>query len=438
MKHAVTLGVVCLARRTFDFEAAAGIYARILEDLRRVENTTVESVDESVVEVSDARRAGAYLQSRGVDAVACISGTFHLGHLVLEIEKAVHRPLLLWALPELPHEGGKIRLNSACGINLDASNLYKAGIRTYHAAIRRDLDMDWLDAVRIDRALREAHVGLAGYRAQGFFNLAVYDLNAYSNLGVLLDHYELEEIWSTEVTHEQAAARKDQLQKVFDVSRITAEQLEKVASLSAKIHAFLDSRGLDALAIRCWPEHAARFGVSPCAAMSLLQSEHRIIACEGDVEGMLSMIAQRALGAETPFLADFSQVDFDNDTALLWHCGVAPCNLRDEHFACALDPYFAAGRGVTADFVIKGGELTLLRIDSAGTEYRMFLEKATGVPADQDLKGTYLNVRFDRPARDVLFSVIENGIAHHTSVAHGDFSRPLELFARMHGWRIVR
>jgi len=45
--------------------------------------------------------------------------------------------------------------------------------------------------------------------------------------------------------------------------------------------------------------------------MSLLQSEKKILACEGDVEGALSMLMHRAVGAETPFLFDFSQVNFE-------------------------------------------------------------------------------------------------------------------------------
>ena len=35
-------------------------------------------------------------------------------------------------------DGGKIRLNSVCGVNLDASNLYKAGVRNYCHALGDD------------------------------------------------------------------------------------------------------------------------------------------------------------------------------------------------------------------------------------------------------------------------------------------------------------
>ncbi|MDP3179699.1 MAG: fucose isomerase [Spirochaetaceae bacterium] len=437
MKHPVTLGVVCLARKTFDWEAAGEIYARMRSELSALPAVQWVFIERLVIESEDARSAGDELASRRVDGVVCISGTFHLGHLVLEIQKAVRRPLLLWGLDELPYNGGKIRLNSVCGVNLNASNLYKAGIRDYCVVLGPKIDEAWVDAIRILACYRSARVGILGYRAHGFFNLGVYDPNVYGKLGILIDHFELEEVWSFKVEAAAVLARRARIGEVFDLSGITEAQASKVAELSAKLAAFLDAKGLDALAIRCWPEFAAGYGISPCAAMSLLQSEDRILACEGDIEGALSMLAHKAIGAETPFLFDFSQIDREGDFALFWHCGVAPCNLWDGSCVRSLDRYFAGGKGVTADFVLKSGELSVFRLDSAGEEYRLFIQKAKAVPMDKDLKGTYLKAVFERPVEEVLRVVIDNGIAHHASVVYGDFVEPFRRLARIAHWRLV-
>ncbi len=172
--------------------------------------------------------------------------------------------------------------------------------------------------------------------------------------------------------------------------------------------------------------------------MSLLQSEDRILACEGDVEGALSMLAHRAIGAETPFLFDFSQVDLEKNFALFWHCGVAPCNLWDGKCVRSLDTYFAGGKGVTADFVLKSGNLSILRLDSCDGRFRLFLDRAKAVPMDKLLKGTYMKAVFDRPVAEVLDTVVRNGIAHHASVVYGDFIKPLEILAKIEGWEIVK
>jgi L-fucose isomerase-like protein len=195
---------------------------------------------------------------------------------------------------------------------------------------------------------------------------------------------------------------------------------------------------LVALAIRCWPEFASDFGISPCAAMSILQSEGMILACEGDILGALSMLAHKAIGGETPFLSDFSQVNFQDDFGLLWHCGVAACNLWDKKCNISLDSYFAEGKGVTADFVMKSGELSLLRLDYSPGEYRIFLQKGKGIPMEKELKGTYVKVEFEDNIRVILDKIINNGIAHHISVVYGDFVRPLEIYAKLMEWKVIK
>jgi len=437
MKQRIRLGLICLARETYDYKAAAEIYGGLRKSLESLPEVEWKTVPELVISEQDARDAAAVFAASRVDAIVCISGTFHLGHLVLELKKINQVPILLWGLDELPYNGGKIRLNSVCGVNLDASNLYKAGVDDYRVVIGNKIDEDWVDAIRVIVALREAHVGLLGFRAHGFFNLSVEDPSLYGETGVILDHYELSDVYNTAVPQSDIEARAVQIEKIFDVSALSADQVSKVATLSAKLNAFCGKNKIDAMAIRCWPEFARDFGVSPCAAMSLLQSEGRILACEGDIEGALSMLMQKAVGAETPYLFDFSQVDLKQNFALLWHCGVAPCNLWDGCSLRSLDTYFAGGKGVTAGFVLKSGELSVARLDTARGQKRLFLERAEAVPMEKLLTGTYLKAIFEKPVKEVLDLIIDNGIAHHASMVYGDYIRPLEIAAKIKGWKVI-
>ncbi len=437
MKQLVKIGVACIARKTFDYEAAEKIYEQIQSDLKKVEQVDWEFVSSLVIEIDNAQKAAHELARAEVDAFICISGTFALGHLVLEFNKILHRPIMLWGLNELPYDGGKIRLNSVCGVNLNASNLYKAGVKDFYANVGDAVDEDWIDAIRVLKAFKSAHIGLLGYRAKGFFNLDVDELDLYEKTGILVDHFELDSVFSQEVEDVEVAKRKEQVANIFETSKITEDQLQNVATLTAKFDAFMDNNGLTAVAVRCWPEFAGSFGISPCAAMSVLQSEHKILTCEGDVLGTLSQLAHSAVGGETPFLADFSQVNFEEDFALLWHCGVAPCNLWDQKCMCSLDPYFAGGRGVTADFVLKSGDLSILRIDYALDKYRMFLQTAKAIPMEKELRGTYMKAKFENGVKSVLDKVVYNGIAHHISVVYGEFVKPFKILGKLLGWEII-
>ena len=329
MKSEVSIGLVCLARKTFDFKAAAQIYTNIIVDLNKIESVKWEIIPELIFEISEAQDAAKHLVSRGIDAIICINGTFALGHLILELNKVINKPILLWALEELPYDGGKIRLNSICGVNLNTSNLYKSGMTNYPINLGSKVDQDWIDAIRMMKTLFSSHIAIIGYRAKGFFNLDVDELNLYKELGVLIDHYELQEVFDFETDDSEINKRLLHLKQTFELEDISTEQALRVAELIVKFDNFISAHNID------------KFGISPCAAMSVLQSEHKILTCEGDILGAISMLAHKAIGANYPFMADFSQVDFKENFALLWHCGVAACNLYDEKCIRSLDSYFA-------------------------------------------------------------------------------------------------
>ena len=438
MKKEVKIGVVCLVRKTFDFLAAEEIYKGIIKKNSGRKDVQFVFIDEPLIEPEEAKVASEQLLAENVDGVIIISGTFHLGHLALIINKIVRKPLLLWGLPELPYNGGKIRLNSVCGVNLNASNLYKGGIDNYWVSVSKEIDEDWLKAIKIKKALSSYHIGILGYRARGFFNVGIDELGSYSQTGMLLDHYELSQVFQTHCGDGEIEKTQKELKDIFDIQPINTEQFRKVAELSVKFKTFMQENNLDGLAIRCWPEFAAEFGIAPCASMSYLQSKGYILGCEGDVEGLISMIAHEAAGADTPFMADFSQVDLDEDVALLWHCGVAPCNLTDGVSNCSLDSYHAGGKGVTADFVMKPGEISFCRIDTARGKTRLLLGKGEAHPMQKELRGTYMKTKFDIPLKELLDKVVYNGFAHHISVVYGDYIKPFEILAHINKWEIVR
>jgi L-fucose isomerase-like protein len=438
MSEKLKIGVICLVRKTFDFEAAGNIYKEIMGKYKKREDVDFVFVKDTVIEPEEAKLAAEELLKSNIDGVAIISGTFHLGHLALIINNEIKKPLLLWGLPELPYNGGKIRLNSVCGVNLNASNLYKGGNDTFHVSVSNGIDEDWVNALKIKKVLSSSHIGILGYRARGFFNVGIDELGTYSETGMLLDHYDLVDVMNTEIEKEAVDKVEAELKTIFNTKPITAEQLRKVAELSVKFEKFMNNKKLDALAIRCWPEFASQYGIAPCASMSYLQSKGFILGCEGDVEGVMSMLAHKAVGAETPFMADFSQVDLENNFALLWHCGVAPCNLTDGVCDCSLDSYHMGGKGVTADFVMKSGEISVFRMDTARGKTRMLLGKGTAYPMDKELRGTYMKTRFDIPLKELLDKVVYNGIAHHISVVYGDYTKSFEILSHINKWEIIR
>ena len=437
MKTKLNIGVVCLARKTYDYEAALEIYNQTIKDHETMPDINWHFIPGLVIETEDAHAAADALAGKGLDGLAIITGTFHLGHLALILKHKINIPTLLWAFPELPYNGGKIRLNSVCGLNLNASNLYKGGYDDVSCHVGAQVDPDWVAALRMRAVLKRSHIGLLGYRADGFFNLGIDELTTYRQTGILIDHFELTEVTSQPVNDDEAAEFLKEIDTDFKCGGISAEQKRLVAELCVKFKKLMAKYKLDALAVRCWPEFANIYGCAPCAAMSILQSHGIILGCEGDLEGVMSMLITATLDVDVPFLADLSQVDFDDNTALLWHCGVAPSVLWDGVSERSLDTYFAAGRGVTAGFVLKSGPLSLVRIDSARGKTRLFYQEGEARPMDKLLTGTYAKVKFKKDIPELLDLVTSSGVAHHLAMVYTQRPRVFHMFAKMMNYEVV-
>ncbi len=431
------IGIVCTVRKTFDFVTAFELYKQRTAELMKDDSVEWANYPEMVIEQSDAEKAGEFFIRERVDALIIVSATFHLGHLALILNRMVRVPLLLWGYDELPYDGGKIRLNAVCGVNLNASNLYKGGNDNFIVHVGNEVDEDWIKAVKMMVALKTTKIGLVGHHADGFYNVGVDELHVYQEMGVLLNHYELSQFFGGEATPEEVAAEKANVLKLFDVKKLNDSQVEKVAKLVVVASKFMKQEGVDVIAIRCWPEFARTYGVSPCAMMSILQSRNMLLACEGDIEAALSMVAVRAAGEPTPFMADLSQVNYTENYALLWHDGVAPCNLWDGICNRSLETYFAGGKGVTADFVLHKGPVSILRIDTARGKTRLFYEEGEAVPMEKQLSGTYAKVIFDHHISKVIDTVVYTGVAHHVIMGYVKYRTAMRYLARIMGWEVI-
>lgn len=431
------IGIVCTVRKTFDYVTAFKLYQERTAELIKDDSVEWANYPEMVIEQADAEKASEYFIKERVDALIIVSATFHLGHLALILNNRVRTPLLLWGYDELPYDGGKIRLNAVCGVNLNASNLYKSGVDNFVVHVGNEVDQDWLKAVKMMVALKTTKIGLIGHHADGFYNVGVDELHTYKELGVLINHYELSQFFGGEANEEEIERERKNILALFDTKKLNDEQVYKVAKLVVVASKFMKQEGVDVVAIRCWPEFAKTFGVSPCAMMSILQSRNMLLACEGDIEAALSMVAVRAAGEPTPFMADLSQVNYQENFALLWHDGVAPCNLWDGVCNRSLETYFAGGKGVTADFVLHDGPVSIFRIDTARGETRVFYEEGEAVPMEKKLSGTYAKVIFDHHISKVIDTVVYTGVAHHVIMGYVKYKRAMSILARIMGWEVI-
>ena len=91
-----------------------------------------------------------------------------------------------------------------------------------------------------------------------------------------------------------------------------------------------------------------------------------------------------------------------------------------------------------AQFALKSGRVTLVRISQAFGKTSMVLATGEMLEKPMAYTGTSGVLRFDKPVSDVLPDMIACGLEHHMALAYGDHADALEAAAKTLGLGVTR
>lgn len=441
------IGLLPLARSTFDVpfaeENLAGMLA--LLDQAGVEIAGSRSL---LPDADSARLALREAISAAPDLLLILQVTFTDAAMTVEIAEAFDGPLAIWSIPE-PRAGGRLRLNSFCGLNLAS-----------HALGLRDRQFSWLhmdpkaegggaalgelltggrkavplypdetvdyvdDAGRaIAQAMQGARIGRIGEHPAGFDTCA-YDSGKLAALaGVEVDAIDLEKLFSTARDADAgsiAALRATTAQSVEGLDSVNQIELDRSLALRLALDRLRGDGRYDAFAIRCWPETFTEYGGAVCGAVSMLGEARAPCACEADVYGALTQLLLQRIAEAPVFLTDLVDIDPEDDSAVVWHCGQAPVSMMAEGEKALAAIHSNRRMPLLLEFALKPGRVTFARISQA--RGRQFLAIAGGemLERGKSFTGTSGVVRFDTPADAFAAKLIASGLEHHMALAYGD------------------
>ncbi len=203
----------------------------------------------------------------------------------------------------------------------------------------------------------------------------------------------------------------------FDaIHRIDPGELDRSARLGAALTGL--GRDLDALAVRCWPECFTEFGAAACAPIGLMNDALVPTTCEADGFGCLTGLVLGAISDQPSASVDLVAPDFDDDTAVVWHCGQLPPSMSADGVSATL--HSNRGVGVLGEFRLRPGAVTLARISAARGEYSLVVGRVTVLDRPRPFSGTSGVIRFDRPVTAVVDTVLGLGLDHHFGLVYGD------------------
>ncbi len=453
------IGAVAVARPTFDVpyaeEMAAAAFA-VLDGL----DAEVVGGREVALDDDGVARAAAALAGERLDLVVVLQASFTDSTLVTGAVATTDAPLLLWAFPE-ERTGGRLRLNSLCGINLAGYALTRAGrpYRYLYASPRDAVAADVLAggapalpeprvppdaglapdargraAVAAGR-LASARVGLIGDHPIGFEPCA-YDPAALAGLtGATVDPVPLERLFQAgrQATDAEVAEVRNLVDGALaGVAEVDQESLAASLRLHLGMRRLVDDGGWSGVATRCWPECFTEFGGAACAPHALLTEAGTPGCCEADVYGNVTALMLQALAGGAAFVADLVHVDPDDGTLVMWHCGLAPLSMAGSPPAATV--HSNRRKPLLHEFVLRPGRVTVARLSQAGGRHALVIGGGEMLDRPLPFGGTAGVLRSDAPAESVLDAVMGHGLEHHYGIAYGDVRDELRALAAQ--WRI--
>lgn len=440
------VGLATFAQPTFDVEWARQTYDKtraLLEEL----GLDVVSFDGPLMYEQEAYDFRRTLRQANVDAVFLQSGGFSFGGLAVILASGLDVPTIVWATPEPAWDGGVIRSNSLCAGIMNNSSLKKAGLRPqffmgYPEGDTQDRLQPLLAALRVVKSLKTAKIGVIGHRAPGFYSSTYDELKLQTELGVQTFHIDISSVLQA-VDGISDDAAEAVLAELPAAIHDEVEQKRPNLLRSVKVFLALDSlageQGLDAMAIKCWPEFPVEQDFSVCLAVSLLNNAGRIMACEADVYGAVTMLIQDLLTGGPEFFNDLIQIDPESNQALYWHCGAAPLAMLAAGEEASIEPHGMRRKAAAILFPLKTGAVTVARLseDGSGDGWRMLAATGTAVETERLLKGNPSQVVMDMPVQTLLDTILDEGFEHHYSSVYGSILPELTWICRLLGIRLV-
>lgn len=440
----------------FDEDLSRQLYQESVEALRALGDEWGFELVAATDVTNDVATCAAFrdeLRQADIDMVLLQSCSFAAGEIVAGFAE-LGLPLGLWGLPEPETTGGALRLNSLCGVNL-----YAGILGTYLA--ERDIKYKWyfgmpdselfrsrfdptIRALRAIKTIDGSKFANIGGTPEGYYDVYWDDGRLRSKYNITVDRHELTELLAQADALPEAEVSKvaEEIHVEVPAEGISADEFMKLARVYIAFERLIRENDYAGVGIACWPHFQAAYGLTACTTLGRLNQKGHVAACEGDVPSAISMAILKAMGGDRPVLMDLSALDAQDDTMLLWHCGVGhPC-WTENCIQCRHTLIEAAGDGgqigpapAAFDMVLKPTPFTLMRLTDGGNRLLLATGETVG-DAKPSARGTRgwagkFKMKGEEPVTALEFTntVLVSGFEHHFPLAMGDLSAAVLEFA---------
>ena len=448
------IGYLALARETFDVEFAESKFAKAKSLLISLAPNAI-GFDDLITNDDSAENALSFFNSNDCEKIFIFQTTFTDAKFLLNFAQTIKKPICIVSFPE-PRTGGRLRLNSICGLNLGMHSLIKNSINAEFVIMDADEKLNkslfegfisgnvikdqhsWKEAslsnsqTNFDYSIDKQTIGIIGTRPEGF-DTCDYDSNEVTNkLNVSLVDLELEELFDEAklVETDTIVKTKNTVSSYLQgTEKLVQEELDKSLSIYHGLENLKDKHNLDAFAIRCWPETFTEYGCASCGPMAMMNEKKVSCACEADVLGGVSCNILNQMNNNPSLLVDIVDVDKSDNSLVFWHCGLAPISMAKEGTAKS-GIHSNRRKPLLHDFSLKEGEITIFRVSKARNKLQFFVTKGQVMDRPNSFSGTSGVISLGENSPHKLERMFKGGLEHHVAFTYGDISDQLIHFGQ--------
>lgn len=278
------------------------------------------------------------------------------------------------------------------------------------------------------KKLKEVNIGMLGFPSDWLIASDVNQIEAQRKWGISYNYIEFPELSMLidEVSEDRAnTVARTFLNNAFEIKEATERDVVEAAKVYLALKTLCEVYKLDALTLRCF-EMISRHHTTACMALSLLNTEGIICACEGDMQSVFSMVLLNLLTGRRSFLTNPSRIDAAENAVVMAHCSIPLC------MTCryTIRSHFESQIGVGIQGEVEKGPVTIFKCGSSKLN-RYFV--SSGQILDNldnaNMCRTQLKIHLD----ENVGYFFKNPLANHHMVVIGEHTKIIDDFMQSMG-----
>jgi L-fucose isomerase-like protein len=395
----------------------------------------------------DVRRAVQAFSGQEFDLiVACLAGWIPSHAVLGVIDPFRHKPILLWGLSGWMEGGRLLTTADQAGTSALRRPLEEMGFRFKYvyevtgSPPRLEAIRSFARAAHAAAALRQARIGMMGYRDMRLYGTLFDGVSLKASLGVEIEFFEM-----LEMVQRSEQAKPEAVREVLERARkrwkflkpAEPSTLEKGARYYLALREKVLERGFQGVSLIDVDGMKKLLNFPPAMVFMLLSEDPGVCTIpENDCLGAVTQLVVRHLTGQIAAYMEF--YEFMGDRVLAGVPDFVPSEVVEGEVQVLPSRFGQLGEGLLNVSRVKAGEVTLCRLACSGRDYvlhavtgravqpRRWEEAGWAQPAPQ-LPG--LEVILDTPVEEFAQKVL----SQHYILAYGNQTEALRDFCRLTG-----